>query len=60
MVAPPPALRVSSWRHSRLGRSRWFNTTHQRTGTLWEGRFKSVLVEEGVASRTMAAYIDSR
>jgi REP element-mobilizing transposase RayT len=44
-----------------LGRfTRWFNTTHQRTGTLWEGRFKSVLVEEGVASRTMAAYIDSR
>ena len=44
-----------------LGRfTRWFNTTNQRTGTLWEGRFKSVLVEEGVASRTMAAYIDSR
>jgi hypothetical protein len=42
-----------------LGRfTRWFNTTHQRTGTLWEGRFKSVLVEEGIASRTMAAYID--
>jgi putative transposase len=42
-----------------LGRfSKWFNTTHQRTGTLWEGRFKSVLVEEGVAARAMAAYID--
>ena len=42
-----------------LGRfSKWFNTNHQRTGTLWEGRFKSVLVEEGVASRAMAAYID--
>jgi hypothetical protein len=42
-----------------LGRyTRWFNGQHQRTGTLWEGRFKSVLVEEGVAARTMAAYID--
>ncbi len=29
-----------------------------RTGTLWEERFKSVIVESGVASRTMAAYID--
>jgi hypothetical protein len=42
-----------------LGRfTRWFNTHHARTGTLWESRFKSVLVEDGIASRTMAAYID--
>ncbi|MCF7731410.1 MAG: transposase, partial [Akkermansiaceae bacterium] len=38
--------------------TRWFNGGHQRTGALWESRFKSVLVEEGIASRTMAAYID--
>ena len=38
--------------------TRWFNTHHARTGTLWESRFKSVLVEDGMASRTMAAYID--
>jgi len=38
--------------------SRWFNTNHQRTGTLWESRFKSLLVEDGIASQTMAAYID--
>ena len=36
----------------------WFNRTHQRTGTLWEQRFKSVIVESGIAARTMAAYID--
>ena len=36
----------------------WFNRVHNRTGRLWEQRFKSVLVEEGVAARTMAAYID--
>jgi len=38
--------------------SRWYNRKHQRVGTLWSGRFKSVLVEDGAALRTMAAYID--
>jgi REP element-mobilizing transposase RayT len=38
--------------------SQWFNTRHKRTGTLWEQRFKSVIVEGGIAARTMAAYID--
>lgn len=38
--------------------TRWFNREHRRTGTLWEERFKSVIVESGDASRMMAAYID--
>ncbi len=38
--------------------TRWFNAKHERTGTLWESRFKSVLVEDGAAATTMAAYID--
>jgi putative transposase len=38
--------------------TRWFNRTHTRTGTLWEERFKSVIVESGTATRTVAAYID--
>jgi REP element-mobilizing transposase RayT len=38
--------------------TRWFNKHHGRKGTLWEERFKSVLVEDGHAARTMAAYID--
>lgn len=38
--------------------TRWFNRTHERTGTLWEARFKSVIVESGTAARTIAAYID--
>ena len=38
--------------------TRWFNRIHSRKGTLWEERFKSVIVECGVAARTMAAYID--
>jgi hypothetical protein len=36
----------------------WFNRQHARRGTLWEERFKSILVEDGHAARTVAAYID--
>jgi REP element-mobilizing transposase RayT len=37
----------------------WFNKSHQRYGTLWADRFKSVLVEgAGNSLQTMAAYID--
>jgi hypothetical protein len=37
----------------------WFNKTHDRFGTLWAERFKSVLVQPtGRAVRTVAAYID--
>ena len=35
-----------------------YNHSSGRTGTLWEGRFKSVLVEPREALRTVAAYID--
>jgi putative transposase len=38
--------------------TRWHNRLHERRGNLWEETFKSVVVEDGVASRTMAAYID--
>jgi putative transposase len=38
--------------------TQWHNRLHKRSGTLWERRFKSVLVEDGEAARTMAAYID--
>ncbi len=37
----------------------WYNRHHNRYGTLWADRFKSVLVEgEGNPLQTMAAYID--
>jgi putative transposase len=37
----------------------WYNRRHSRKGTLWEERFKSVLVESaGPTLATMAAYID--
>ena len=39
--------------------SHWYNRRNERKGTLWEERFRSVLVEgEGPALATMAAYID--
>jgi hypothetical protein len=39
--------------------TQWFNARHQRKGTLWEDRFRSVLVQgECHALRTIAAYID--
>lgn len=39
--------------------SQWFNGRNARRGTLWEDRFRSVLVEgRGQALRAMAAYID--
>jgi len=38
--------------------SRWYNKKHDRVGTVWSGRFKSVLVEDGEALRAMSAYID--
>lgn len=38
--------------------TQWFNTRHGRRGTLWEDRFKSVIVQDGYAARVMAAYID--
>ncbi len=38
--------------------SRWFNKHHGRRGTLWMERYKAVIVEDGEALRTIAAYID--
>ncbi|NCC50363.1 MAG: chemotaxis protein CheW, partial [Spartobacteria bacterium] len=40
--------------------TQWYNRTHnRRRGTLWEERFKSVMVEDRIeALATMAAYID--
>jgi REP element-mobilizing transposase RayT len=50
---------LSEFMKSLLERfTKWFNRTHSRSGTLWEDRFKSVIVESGTATRTMAAYID--
>ena len=65
---------LNAWRKSYLDRmgslshfgkdlkelfSKWYNEKHGRKGTLWEERFKSVLVERSESALlTMAAYID--
>ncbi|NCD32141.1 MAG: transposase [Spartobacteria bacterium] len=36
----------------------WYHRKHGTCGTIWQDRFKSVLVEDGAALRTMAAYIE--
>ncbi len=38
--------------------TQWFNRAHERTGGLWEDKFKSVIVEDGCAAKTVAVYID--
>ena len=39
--------------------TQWYNKRYNRRGTLWEDRYKSVLVEgKGPAIKAMAAYID--
>ena len=38
--------------------TRWHSSRAKRCGNLWEETFKSVVVEGGLASKTIAAYID--
>jgi hypothetical protein len=61
-IAGPYLLRMhdlSEFMKGLLQRfTRWFNRQHKRTGTLWEDRFKSVIVESGTPARAVAAYID--
>ena len=47
-------LKELKWRFSM-----WYNANHERVGTLWEDRFRSVLVEGAEhALMTVAAYIE--
>ncbi|KQV87005.1 REP-associated tyrosine transposase [Pelomonas sp. Root1237] len=47
LLLTPPAADALSRMMQALGRRyvAWFNTRHQRSGTLWEGRFRAGLVE---------------
>jgi putative transposase len=65
---------IEEWRQRMLGRmyslsefmkalkqrfSQWYNRRAGRQGTLWEGRYQSVIVQdENRALRTMSTYID--
>lgn len=47
LLATPPTAEALSRMMQSLGRRYvgWFNARHQRSGTLWEGRFRAGLVE---------------
>jgi len=51
---------ISAYMHIVQRRfSAWFNERHERRGTLWQGRFRSTLVEDsGDALLKTSAYID--
>ncbi len=38
--------------------SRWYNIEHDRKGTLWEARFKGIIVEHGGTQLSCSAYMD--
>jgi len=47
------------WQQLKRRFTRWYNFVNERRGTLWEGRFRSTLVEETrEALSAVAAYID--
>jgi len=59
LVTPKVATGVSLMMQS-LGRYyvRYFNQNHQRTGTLWEGRYRSNLVDSDNYFLTVSRYIE--
>ena len=38
--------------------AQWYNRRHGRSGVLWTGRFKSVLLQDDQTVTIIAAYID--
>ena len=61
LLCTPTDHRGISLMMQSLGRQyvRYFNHRHQRTGTLWEGRFKSILVPEPEYLITLYRYIEN-
>ena len=59
LLTPPKAGAVGDLMQ-RLGRRyvAWFNARHERTGTLWEGRYKACLVDSETYLLRCARYID--
>ena len=60
LVTPHTELAVSQMMQS-LGRRyvQYFNRRYDRTGTLWQGRYKSCLVEEGEHMLNCYRYVDT-
>lgn len=60
LLLTPQADGATSLFMQALGRSyvRYFNTEHQRSGTLWEGRFKSSLIDSDYYFLAVSRYIE--
>ena len=60
MLLTPPSDEAMSLMMQSVGRSyvRYFNKRHNRSGTLWEGRYKSSLIDSEAYLLTCMAYID--
>ncbi len=60
LLCTPQSPNALSQLMQSLGRQyvRYFNLRHQRTGTLWEGRFKSCLVQEEDYLMQLYRYIE--
>ena len=60
MLLTPPSDGAMSLMMQSVGRSyvRYFNKRHSRSGTLWEGRYKSSLIDSEAYLLTCMAYID--
>ena len=60
LLCTPKQENAISQMMQSLGRSyvRYFNNAYQRTGTLWEGRFKACLVEEEAYLLRLYQYIE--
>ena len=60
LLATPPTDDALPKMMQALGRSyvRYFNDRHQRTGTLWEGRYKSTLIDADRYLLACMVYID--
>jgi putative transposase len=60
LLATPPQSGAIGVLMQKLGRTHVgrFNARHQRTGTLWEGRYKACLVDDAAHLLRCARYID--
>jgi putative transposase len=60
LLCTPKKINAISQMMQSLGRCyvRYFNNAYQRTGTLWEGRFKACLVEEEAYLLQLYRYIE--
>ena len=60
LLLTPPGEEAMSLMMQSVGRSyvRYFNKRHNRSGTLWEGRYKSSLIDSEAYLLTCMSYID--